>query len=70
MTKKLTWISEEIAADLIGLQGKTLRLYARNGKLPIRYSKVTYKAKTMYVKEDIETLLLMYMQPVKPPAAI
>ena len=55
--KKATWIDEETASKMLGLKPATIKIYISKGKLAVRRSKVTYKAKSMFVKEDIDTLL-------------
>jgi DNA-binding transcriptional MerR regulator len=41
--QKVNWISENEAAKLMNYQPKTLRRYAREGRLQIAYTKVNYK---------------------------
>lgn len=58
MAKQPTWIDEQTAANLIGLPVKTLVRYATAGKIDVRITRATRKAKPRFVKEDIEVVLL------------
>jgi predicted site-specific integrase-resolvase len=51
------WISENEAAALMGYAVRTLRQYAREGRLPINYTRVNYKT-FEYNKVDIDALKL------------
>jgi DNA-binding transcriptional MerR regulator len=35
---KIDWIKERIAAEKIGLQPRTLRKYAKSGRIPVNYT--------------------------------
>jgi predicted site-specific integrase-resolvase len=54
-TKKIEWIPEGVAAALMGYAPKTLRRYAREGKLSINYTKVNSRT-VEYNKFDIEAI--------------
>ncbi len=55
--KKPTWISEEDAVELTGLNRNTLRRYVATKKLEITYTKLSFKGKWRYDRNDIETEL-------------
>ena len=57
MSKKIDWIKEAEAAEMLNYRPRTLREYAKSGKLPINYTAPRGK-KYQYSKSDIEKVLL------------
>jgi|GEM_PF-2475612 len=51
--KQIEWIEESEAAKTLGYKPKTLRQYAREGKLPIDYTKLNYRT-YQYEKGSID----------------
>lgn len=62
MSKKITWISEEEATALLGVDYKTLRIYTRNEKRR-KWDILTTKPsknKVWYSKEDLERHMMIH----------
>lgn len=56
MSKKITWINENEAAEKLGYSPETLRRYCKSGKLSISYTHINGRS-FKYSEKDIEKLL-------------
>lgn len=55
--KKITWVKEKEAADMLGRRPRTLRALVQTRKLPVNFTHINGRT-YMYSKEDIEKMLI------------